>query len=403
MKIHSYSQDHLKVISIEGRFDGLTAAEIRKTFEKEEIDGQRFLAVDLSAVTYMSSAGLRVVLHTHKTLAQIGGKLILIALPPQVSEVFHLSGMDKFLHILPQGVTLSDFIQPSVPQKKTEFFEFQGIKFSVLKQHPDPGNCFGIGSSDKLKTSSYESGDVVRLQQGDIRYGAGLAVLGNDYEECKSLFGESIVIGHHFFSYPAVGNPYIDYAYYSKNSQQSVNFLHGFGFNGDFSTLLHFEVGNEIPSLKTLVKAAGMLSLSGLFGVVILGRSGGILGMSLKKSPIRGNEPLTEHILDTDHLTQWLDFSLDAEDVNKTLIAVGLAFRENTPLSPEIQKLFPIDVPMHFHAAVFHNRLISHQIEDFYAETERVCRDFEVEKVVHLLPESGIKSGFLGIVNLKNS
>jgi len=166
MKILSVKQDNVDVLSIEGRIDGLTASEISQAFARAAADGQRFLAVDLSSVTYMSSAGLRVILQTHKSLALIGGKLILLSVPVHVHEVFRLSGMDQFLHILQDGISLRDFIQPSVQKEKPEFFEFLGIRFTYLTYTGSHGSCFPIGSAEKLQLSAYESTDVVRITSG---------------------------------------------------------------------------------------------------------------------------------------------------------------------------------------------------------------------------------------------
>jgi len=49
------------------------------------------LLIDFSAVTYISSAGLRVILIAAKTMAARGGRLALCSLGRQVAEVIELS------------------------------------------------------------------------------------------------------------------------------------------------------------------------------------------------------------------------------------------------------------------------------------------------------------------------
>ena len=74
-------------------------------FEKEllaHIDGGcRRLLVDFSELTYISSAGLRVVLVAAKRMKAAGGKLVLAALSAQVREVFEISGFNRILEIEP--------------------------------------------------------------------------------------------------------------------------------------------------------------------------------------------------------------------------------------------------------------------------------------------------------------
>jgi anti-sigma B factor antagonist len=45
---------------------------------------------DLNAVTFISSAGIRVILKTQKALKQRNGKVVLISLQPQVKKVFEI-------------------------------------------------------------------------------------------------------------------------------------------------------------------------------------------------------------------------------------------------------------------------------------------------------------------------
>ena len=56
--------------------------------------------VDFSALTYVSSAGLRVILMAAKRVKQSQGKLVLFGLSPQVREVFEISGFLKILDVV---------------------------------------------------------------------------------------------------------------------------------------------------------------------------------------------------------------------------------------------------------------------------------------------------------------
>ncbi len=61
--------------------------------------GERVLVVDLSGLTYVSSAGLRVFLSAAKKLKAAGGKLLLCSLGGMVQEVFVMSGFADILAI----------------------------------------------------------------------------------------------------------------------------------------------------------------------------------------------------------------------------------------------------------------------------------------------------------------
>ncbi len=82
-----------------GRLDSATSG----PFEKQLLEhfgapGSRVL-VDLAALDYVSSAGLRVILMAAKRAKQTQGRLVLCALQPHVLEVFEISGFLKIIEV----------------------------------------------------------------------------------------------------------------------------------------------------------------------------------------------------------------------------------------------------------------------------------------------------------------
>ena len=61
------------------------------------LDGE--LAVDLSELEYISSAGLGVFLKTHKRLMSSGNSLRLIKVTNHINDIFKYSGFDKLFTI----------------------------------------------------------------------------------------------------------------------------------------------------------------------------------------------------------------------------------------------------------------------------------------------------------------
>lgn len=85
------------VLALKGRLDSVNAAAVEASITDQIKQGASRLVLDFSDVSYVSSAGLRVVLVVAKRLKEIGGRLVLIGLTPSVHEVFAISG---FLQIL---------------------------------------------------------------------------------------------------------------------------------------------------------------------------------------------------------------------------------------------------------------------------------------------------------------
>ena len=83
--------------AVEGRLDTLTAPELEETLEPELEETEK-LILDLSALEYISSAGLRVLLSAAKTMEE-QGEMTVTNVRPEVMDVFEVTGFVDFLNI----------------------------------------------------------------------------------------------------------------------------------------------------------------------------------------------------------------------------------------------------------------------------------------------------------------
>ena len=389
------------VVEVHGRIDGLSSAELKQAIDQFAEAGVRRLVVDCAAVTYISSAGLRVFIQTHKSLSLIGGKMVLMAVPATVRAVFRISGMENFMSFTDDIQALENSLSPVESERLNDVVTVNGFSFERSVSAGRTGRLQQLGSPAPLLQSAYAQADVVVVPQHEIAYGAGLAVLGNEFEDYKNLFGEAVIIDHRFFSYPAVKRPFVDFSGFIPDNPTSLNFLNGFGFSGEFSGVLKISHLKDPASIDELLGAARTLTGNNLFGVVILAVSAGIYGMHLRKSPVRENNPEQFHILDDAHFAGWMNFPVDGEDIHKIIIATGIVVKDSLLLPARLKPLFPANSGLHLHAVVFENGLLSLDISEFENELQRVMKEFEAQKVVHLLSSSQLHSGFIGIINLE--
>ena len=84
-------------IALEGRLDTTTAPDLEKEL-KDSIDAATELTLDFAKLDYISSAGLRVLLFAHKTMAKKGGMKVVNA-NEMVKEVFDVTGFADILDI----------------------------------------------------------------------------------------------------------------------------------------------------------------------------------------------------------------------------------------------------------------------------------------------------------------
>lgn len=99
MEISARDEQGFTVVSVSGRLDAATAQELEKSCADLMGKGGRKFILYLSALEYISSAGLRSVLAVAKKLQADGGSLALCGLSGFVEEVFSIAGFDRFLPV----------------------------------------------------------------------------------------------------------------------------------------------------------------------------------------------------------------------------------------------------------------------------------------------------------------
>ncbi len=98
MKITKNVENGKVILSVDGRLDTVTAPELAAAIAEIE-DGVKELVFDFSELEYVSSAGLRVILSTHKKLDAEGGKLVVRHPNDMIQSIFALTGFIEILNI----------------------------------------------------------------------------------------------------------------------------------------------------------------------------------------------------------------------------------------------------------------------------------------------------------------
>ena len=90
----------LLVCELIGEIDHHTAKPIRQRIDEEILVGKpESVVLDYSAVTFMDSSGIAVVINALRQMNKLEGKLILAGIQSQPRKVFRTSGLDKLVEI----------------------------------------------------------------------------------------------------------------------------------------------------------------------------------------------------------------------------------------------------------------------------------------------------------------
>lgn len=92
--------EHLLVISVMGRVDGMNTREFKAGLEQttKSYDGSA-VVLDFEGLSYISSAGLRSILLVAETLNQRSKKLALCSLPHSILEIIQTTGFDNIIDV----------------------------------------------------------------------------------------------------------------------------------------------------------------------------------------------------------------------------------------------------------------------------------------------------------------
>jgi len=95
------AKGEFQTFNLPGRLDAANSAAVEKQVLDIIDGGSRRLLLDLSGLTYISSAGLRALLAIAKRMKTAGGQLALCSLKTPIEEIFQISGYDTILDVHP--------------------------------------------------------------------------------------------------------------------------------------------------------------------------------------------------------------------------------------------------------------------------------------------------------------
>lgn len=97
MNINIIKNEKNLTFELEGRLDTTTAPQLESELKKN-LDGIEFLVLDFSKLEYLSSAGLRVLLSSQKTM-NTQGKMVIKNVNSTIMDIFEVTGFSEILTI----------------------------------------------------------------------------------------------------------------------------------------------------------------------------------------------------------------------------------------------------------------------------------------------------------------
>jgi anti-anti-sigma factor len=353
MQITKTQRGDFVEVRIVGRLDGYWADHLTTGLAEVVREGGHQIRVNLAEVSFLSSAGIRVLVQFFKQLRAIDGCLAVCNPSDHVSEVLNLAGLHGLL------ISTDDGVEAAVPAPSpVRRLDHETVTLEVFPL-PAQGQmrCYTIGEPSKLEGCRFAAGDL-RTQAAHFpraSLAVGLGALGKDFEACRNRFGEFFWLPGAAVYLPTDGTNVPDYLISGGTGLPDLKVLYGLACDGPWRYLARFQAARkEFPvTLSALMDACLEIAGTEMAAVAIVAESAGLVGASLKQSPV-GTRSATAPF-GYPEVQQWLSFTPERAYPKTLVLAGGVGARTaRSPVATLLRPLGATEFPTgHVHAAVF--------------------------------------------------
>ncbi len=99
MDVFEEKKGHTAIFSLTGRLDSSSSPEVEKKIINSIDAGSKDIVIDCSSLDYISSAGVRVLIHCHKKTEKIKGHVYLVSVPKPIENVLYITGFLPYFKV----------------------------------------------------------------------------------------------------------------------------------------------------------------------------------------------------------------------------------------------------------------------------------------------------------------
>ena len=394
MEIVTQQLGEVLEVKVRGRLDNYWTEHLRRNLDEVIREGAHGIRLNLSEITFLSSAGVGLLVRFHKQLKGIGGSFVVTHPSERVKLVLDLCKLSPVLIVSdasPEAV--------AAPVHKTEVRRFStaAASFEVMECAPGKPLVFQrIGDPSLIKGCRFGPEDCKTVEFPPATFGLGLGAFGNEFKDTQTRFGEFLAVDGSAAYLPTDGTNVPDFMVSSGELVPEMTVLYGLRWEGGFTHLLRFEAGNAASpiTLAELVRAALDLSAAPVIGMVMVAESAGLVGASLRRSPAAASE-VNGAPFKYPEVRSWLSFSAERLYPRSLALISGVAAgSECAPLAPMLRPLGAEAFPLgHFHAAAFSYCPLKKGSIDLKTTVTTLFETETLQGVMHLLTDAREAAG----------
>jgi anti-anti-sigma factor len=394
MEISRHKSRDLLILRLNGRLDASWCPHVQDSLAAAVREGEHRLHLDMSAVGYLSSAGIRVLLTFYKQLRAIGGLFSVVNPSAVVRSVLDLSGL---------GVLIaSEAVAPgSAGEGSSEDTELQSTESAAWKVFASTApvaamRVMMVGDASVLAGGGSLPAPAGRaFGEGIVALGVG--ALGVTDEDHSSRAGEFLAVAGVAAFQPADASSRPDFMVTEGALAPQGRLPLGLIAEGGFAKLVRFDANAEARMVGMTELAQTALELSGGNAAVVVGitETAGLVGASLRQSlavppmagaTVAGNGNALGARFAFPQIRDRLSFTSERAFRDSTSLFVGVVARPGSALDPLLRPMAPgCDLVGHFHAASFPYRPLRKGRIELKASVTELFEGLPPQSVLHLL------------------
>ena len=99
MEMTQEQKGNATVVTLKGNLDSAASPEVEKKLLEAIQEDVKNIVLDFSSLDYISSAGIRVLVHCHKELEKKQGRIALASVPKPIENVLYITGFLPYFKI----------------------------------------------------------------------------------------------------------------------------------------------------------------------------------------------------------------------------------------------------------------------------------------------------------------
>jgi len=266
-----------------GRIDGYWADHLERALADVVGAGHHRIRLDCAGVSFMSSAGIAVLMKFRKELGRIDGAFHVVNPSKPVASTLALARLTDLLVESPQATAAA----PATPAPVLRERAIGDAVFDVYDLDPRATlTCRTIGDPALLATGGFT--DAYQLTGGAPPvFALGAGAFGESFDDCRPRFGELLSVAGATVYQPADGTNVPDYLLARGELASDIRLLYGLAATGRLSHVVRFEsrsAGAPL-ALSQILKGCLEIAASRAIGVVLVAETLGLVGAALRRSP----------------------------------------------------------------------------------------------------------------------